>query len=338
MRLRPLLVSLLVGLAVFPAVAGGRPARGHAASSAQWGISDDAPSLFEDPRFAWLKVRTARIVMAWNVMYRPAELQWRNEWLAAARAAGVKPLVAFSADPAKPRWLPTLAQYDRAVSRFVKSHPWVREYTVWDEENHYTQPTSHDPGRAAQYFNLLARMCRSCKVVAADVLDEPNMAGWIRRFLPDAHGARIWGIHNYIDLNDGTDKGTLEMLRLVKGEVWFTETGGLVWRYEHFGHRYIVRGTAYAARAASRLHALAALNGRVRRIYYYQWRVPLTLRQAERRRTVTWDSGLIAPGCGLRPAFDVVARVLGHNPARAPRAWRDRAGACVALRAARRGG
>lgn len=330
--LRSMLPVVLVALVTLPATTSARRAHGRAASSAQWGISDDSPFVFSDPRFQWLKMRIARVVLAWDVMFRPAELAGRNQWLEAARAAGVKPLVVFSADPKHPEWLPTLAEYDRAVVRFMKSYPWVREYTVWDEENHYTQPTSHDPGRAAQYYNLLAKLCRSCKVVAADVLDEPNMANWIRRFLPDAHNPRIWGLHNYLDLNDDRTEGTRQLLSMVKGEVWFTETGGLVWRYEHATKRYIVRGTAYAARAASRLYALAAMSNRVRRIYYYQWRVPLTLAQAKRKRTVTWDSGLIAPSCGLRPAFDIVARVLGHNPARAPRVKRDKAGACVASR------
>ncbi|HVA20096.1 MAG TPA: hypothetical protein VMU55_07970 [Solirubrobacteraceae bacterium] len=330
-----LLPAVVATLALLPASSGGRPTHGHAASAARWGISDDSPALFEDPRFGWLKVRMARVVMAWDVMHRPAELAWRDQWLADARAHGVEPLVAFSYDPRHQRWLPSLSDYGKAVRRFMRSHPWVREYTPWEEENHYLQPTARDPRRAAQYYNLLASDCRSCEVTAADVLDEPNMTSWVSRFLHYAHHPRIWGLHNYIDLNDGTDAGTLRLLRLVRGEVWFTETGGLVWRYERLSRRYIVRGSRYAARAASRLKALASTSRRIRRIYYYQWRVPLTLAQARRGRVVTWDSGLIAPSCALRPAFDVVARVLGQNPARAPRARRDRAGECVASRRSR---
>ena len=40
----------------------------------------------------------------------------------------------------------------------------------------------------------------------------------------------IWGLHNYIDANRFRTRGTRALLRAVKGDVWFTETGGLVVR------------------------------------------------------------------------------------------------------------
>ena len=48
---------------------------------------------------------------------------------------------------------------------------------------------------------------------------------------PRARGRRlIWGLHNYIDANRFRTTGTRSLLRAVPGEVWFTETGGLVVR------------------------------------------------------------------------------------------------------------
>jgi hypothetical protein len=321
-----LAVLALVGAGIGP---GAMAARGRASSTTQWGISDDGAATFSDPRFHWLHMRNARLIVAWDVMYRRSELASREEWLKAALAAGVKPLVVFTADPKHPRWLPSVAVYSRAIRAFMRHYPWVHDYTPWNEENHYLQPTAHNPKRAAQYYNMVAAHCSSCAITAADVLDEGNMARWIEQFLLYAHHPHIWGLHNYLDLNHGGHNQTSLFLRMVPGEVWFTETGGLVWRYERGSHRFLVRGNSYASHAASRLVALAAISKRVTRIYYYQWRVPVTLSQAKRHRGVTWDSGLIDPNCKVRPAFDVVARAMGHNPRYVPRAKRDKTGNCV---------
>src|SRR5689334_1731928 len=52
----------------------GAPApKARAATATQWGISDDAPAVFADPRFHWLHMRNARLIVAWDVMYRRSE-------------------------------------------------------------------------------------------------------------------------------------------------------------------------------------------------------------------------------------------------------------------------
>lgn len=332
-RAARVLAGTVLALAILSLLAGAAGAgKPHARTAArtQWGISDDSPATFADPRFRWLGLRNARLIVAWDIMYRRGELAWREQWLTAAQHAGVKPLVVFTADPKHPHWLPSPGMYSKAVRLFMKRHPWIHDYTPWDEENHYLQPTAHNPRRAAQYFNAMSSFCHSCAITAADVLDETNMERWIGEFLRYAHHPRIWGLHNYLDLNHGGHSRTARFLQMVPGEVWFTETGGLVWRYERPTRKYLVRGNAYAARAAARLVGLAAISKRVTRIYYYQWRVPVTLTQARRHRgEVTWDSGLIDPLCKGRPAFYVVARALHRNWRRAPRVKRDRAGECV---------
>ncbi len=301
-----------------------------ALAATQWGISDDSPSTFADPRFHWLGMRNARLVVAWDVMYRHSELLERDRWLKAAEEAHVKPLVVFEADPKHRNWLPSVAVYSRAVRLFIKRYPWVHDFTPWNEENHYFEPTAHNPKRAAQYYNVMASYCHSCAITAADVLDEGNMASWIEQFMRYARHPHIWGLHNYLDLNHGGHGQTSLFLSMVPGEVWFTETGGLVWRYERGSHHFVYRGDIYAWRAASRLVGLSKISKRITRIYYYQWRVPVTLAQAKRHRGgITWDSGLIDPYCKTRPAFDVIARAIGRIPGYAPKAKRDKAGDCV---------
>jgi hypothetical protein len=305
----------------------------HTASRPAIGISDNQAGLFADPRFRWLGVRYARLVLPWDVVRRPRELAWDAAWLQAARAGGVRPLVVFNADPSHPRTLPSVAAYGSAVKSFMKLFPWVADYTPWNEENHPLQPTGSNPRRAAEYFNLLAARCRSCSITAADVLDIPNMAAWVREFLRSAHQPRLWGLHSYVDVGLNTSRRTSELLRMVRGQVWFTEGGGVVWRWERpYGSRratYVVHSEGHAAMLARRLLSLAAISPRVTRVYYYQWRVPHTLSWARMHRTLSWDSGLLRPDCSTRPALAVIAGAMGRNPRRVPRAARDRKGNCV---------
>jgi hypothetical protein len=216
----------------------------------------------------------------------------------------------------------------------MKLYPWVRDYSPWNEENHYLEPTSRDPQRAAQYFNLMTLLCRKCNVTAADVLDIPNMAEWTRNFLHFAHHPKIWGLHNYADLSAGSHERTSLFLSIVPGLVWFTETGGVVWRYEHpnsgRGGYFVVHSESFAAEVAGHLLGLAHISSRVTRIYYYQWRVPHSLSWARATHgRLSWDSGLLRPDCGLRPGFGVIARAMGKNPSRAPRYKKDRTGNCI---------
>ena len=84
-RVAAALVFLLT-LAAAPAVAHAR---------VLVGIGDQKPAMFGDARFRWLGVRQARIVVSWDVQRSTVEQRWVAAWLAAARAAGVEPLVAF---------------------------------------------------------------------------------------------------------------------------------------------------------------------------------------------------------------------------------------------------
>lgn len=331
--LRRVAAALLLAVAVAAvgvAPSAAHPARAHAAARLRVGIADQDPATFVDPRFRWLGLRMGRLVVPWDVVSRQADLRRAEGWLKVARSQGITPLVVFEHSHARSHILPSVRVYTAAVRSFMRRYPWVKQYSAWNEENHISQPTAHNPRRAAEYYNSMAALCRSCQVTAADVLDEPNMRAWVSSFLRFAHHPRLWGLHNYFDLNHGGHRQTSLLLRLVRGQIWFSEIGGLVWRYDPSHHRFINRGEAYATRAAKRLLALARVSGRITRIYYYHWRVHTTLARARRARppVVTWDSGLLRPDCSLRPAFAVVARVLGRNPARVPHAVRDRFGNC----------
>ena len=133
--------------------------------------------------------------------------------------------------PAKPCKLPTTRQYTKAFRAFRKRYPQVKVISPWNEANHRSQPTFKNPKRAAQFYNIVRKYCRGCKIVAADVIDEPNMERWLKDFRKTAVKPRLWGLHNYRDTNKRKGQklgGTKRLLKAVKGEVWLTETGGIV--------------------------------------------------------------------------------------------------------------
>lgn len=298
-------VGLVAALALLPAAAHARPLIG---------IGDQKPDMFSDPRFAWLGVHHVRLVVSWDVMSVPWERAWVDQWLAEARFDGAQPLVAFGHSwyALNRRELPALGAYRRAFLAFRARYPWVRDYTPWNEANHCSQPTCHHPARAAAYYEVVRNACRGCAVTAADVLDQPNMTQWLRDLLgalPRGAQPRLWGLHNYLDANRLRSTGTRRMLRAVRGQIWFTETGGVVHRHHYSNRIGFEESPRHAALATSWILRLADSQPRVRRVYLYQWDVT--------SEDTAWDSGLIGP-LGVRPAFDVLARARGRDPRKAP--------------------
>src|SRR5262245_10657059 len=144
-----------VGPAESPANTAGVAAGARAARSGPYvGISDQDPQTFTDSRFAALGMRYARLITPWNAIF--TEPDRLDNWLQAAKAAGIAPLVAFNHArgdqcPAKPCTLPSVGQYRAAFNAFYAKYPWVRSYQPWNEANHQSQPTGKNPKRAAQF-------------------------------------------------------------------------------------------------------------------------------------------------------------------------------------------
>jgi hypothetical protein len=262
------------------------------------GIGDQSTRMLDDPRFAALGLRDSRLVVPYDVALDQEQLPRYAPVLEAARARGVRMLVSFGARPAAPAHLPSVREYRRAVRAFRVRFPWIRDLGAWNEANHRSQPTARHPGRAASLYNALRGVCRGCRIVAADVLDQAGFATWVRRFRRVARAPRIWGLHDYVDVNRNRDVSVPRLRRATggRGEVWLTETGGVVRFARSFGYdeRRAARSTRHVLRLAARR--------RVRRVYLYQWSgAPLGAR---------WDSGLIADDGRARPALNVVERYL----------------------------
>jgi polysaccharide biosynthesis protein PslG len=278
------------------------------------GIGDQQPGMFHDPRFQALGIRYARISIGWNALQSRSQARALGAWLVAARADRVHPLIAFeqSHTAARHKILPTPAQLAGQLHALRSRYPWVTEFATWNEADYCGQPTCHRPGLVAAYYRQLRRACPHCEILGAELLDEPNMVAWVRAFKRALHGeASIWGLHNYIGANRLQSASTRALLGATRGQVWFTETAGLVARRNHSGHGFPESATHAAQVTQFVFTRLARLSSRVRRVYLYQW-------QAGAKRREPWDSALIAADGVPRPAFGVLVRELktvGQLPA-----------------------
>ncbi len=265
------------------------------------GIADQKPEMFAAPLFGDLGVRNARLVVPWDAMDGGFERVELFAWLGAAQAAHITPLLSFghSRRPGREKVRPSPTTLQHQFRRLRANFPWVREFVTWNEPNHCGQPLCRRPELAARYFDALTRSCPSCTILGAEVLDTPNMSSWVRRFRAAAkHEPRAWGLHNYIDVNRFGTKGTRELLRVTRGQVWFTETGGIVSRTKRAKIPF-EESTGHAAEATRWLFdQLVPLSPRVRRVYLYHW--------DPAGPDDTWDSALLDKHGRPREAFRVV--------------------------------
>jgi hypothetical protein len=225
----------------------------------------------------------------------------------AAQAANITPLVTFGRSRTRKFSLPAPDVYRSAVRGFRHRYPKVSEYSPWNEPNIATHKQNYDPRRIASYYHVLRRMCPSCRVLGADVVDTSSLERWMRAYLrefPRDSRPKLWGLHNYVDVNSNSSWGTQTMRRFAPGEIWFTETGAIVRRQaptktSRPDRRLTIRiGAARAVRATKRVFSLAATSPRITRVYIYHWKAT---------SSGSWDSALVAPNGTLRPSFDVFA-------------------------------
>ena len=292
-RCARLLLSVTLALALLGGSAGARPAR------LMVGVADQNTTTFAKPLYRRLGARISRLMVPLDAALDPDRREWVAHWLAAAKADGVEPLVAFTRVYGTPLTLPSVAAYRRAFRAFRQAFPEVTEFIPWNEENHQAQPTYGHPARAAAYYEVMRNNCPGCKIVAADVLDSHGASRWLTKFLHALHGPRprLWGLHNYIDANHHRFAGTARVLALVRGSVWLTETGGLV------KTAVLPYGEKRAARAIRFLFTIVRRwRSRIARVYVYNWRGVVNARLA-RQHPLYWDSGLTEPSGRPRPGY-----------------------------------
>jgi hypothetical protein len=276
------------------------------------GIADQVPAVFSDPHFQELGLTHARIDLAWDVLRDAGQRAPADAYMQSAHDHNVDVLVTFdrSRRAGRASVNPTPAQFAAELKAMRKRWPWVHEFSTWNEVN-----IGKRPATVANWWLALTKACPSCTILGADLLDRSATSAspsavanslriWIDGFL-EATGGRqptVWGLHNYIDANNGRTTVTRAVLSLVKGRIWFTETGGLVSR--HNGSKFkIPQGLAHAAATTKFiLTRLDAVSLRVDRSYLYQWT----------KAGTTWDSAFTDGHGQPRASLSYLRQFLGR--------------------------
>ena len=310
--MRGALVTLALAAAVLLGTAAPAPA------AAMTGIGDQQPYFLADPLFQQLEVEHVRVIVPWDAALTGDEPT--RQWLFDAARHGKRPLVAFqhargARCPDGPCPRPTPAQFEAAVRAFREQWPWVTDLTPWNEPNHRAQPTAGLPALAADYYDAARRACPSCTLVAGDLLDDP---GSTPRYLAAYRAAldeepAVWGLHNYYDATYRTSDGVDRLLAAVPGEVWLTETGGIV-RFAAQGGGGLPEDEARAEAGIRWLYELLPSRPRVKRMYLYQWQsTPFS----------PFDAGLVRPDGAERGSLRAVRDALGIKEPPPPTKVRD---------------
>jgi hypothetical protein len=315
-RYTALLISaVLAALALVPATASARV-------GIRVGIGDQQAAIFDQPAFQRAKFKRVRYFIPWNAMDDAGQRLRARAYVKRARQDRFQVFLHVSSDDLriKKAKLPSVSQYKSKVRRLVRYFRalGVREFGTWNEANHASQPTYRSPRRAAQFFREMYRAvkgpptrCRSCVVVALDVLDQRGVERYMRswyRALSRTYRRRatVVGIHNYGDVNRKRTTYTRNIIRQSRRynrrtQFWFTETGGIV----KFGSSFPCSTT----RARNRLSNMFSLAKRyrrsgVKRIYVYNW----TGAGCEAR----FDAGLTNPDGSVRPGYTYLRSKLSN--------------------------
>ena len=285
-RFIPLTLSILL---VLPAAASAR---------AIVGISDQQASTFTSPLYAPLNMKIARYITPYDVMKDGFYHQKLDAWLQAAKGANQRVLIAFehSYKKGRQKHAPSVSEYTSDIKAFHKAYPSIKEVQPWNEANRCQrtltdrnvvgQPICHNPKRAAQYYMAARKVFRGAKITGLDILDQNSVrssVAYVKRFLKYAHPRpTLWGFHNYSDTNRFSKTRTRALLKATgHGDVWLTETGGIV----AFGKSFPF-SQKRAAKAIGCMFTIAK-NPRIKRLYIYQFNgAP---------KGFSFDAGLINP-------------------------------------------
>ena len=310
---------IILSVAAVGALAVAGPALTAAPASASYrvGVGEQDPQMFDSPTWQSLKLERVRYLVPWDYAKHADQRAAFDRYMLRARAARQDVLVTFTArrgcylpsgrySKARVCRAPSASAYRDAFGMFDAKFPWVKTYSAWNEINHKSQPTFKSPRTAAGYYNVLRSEARRgrFRVMAADMLDTSNMGRYLATFRRYAKGSpKLWGLHNYGDVNRRRTTYTKQMLRTVPGEVWLTETGGIVKLLPSFKHS--------PTRAAARTKGLFRLadaydtrrrgmHSKITRLFVYSF--------YGAEPSARFDAGLVNPDGTPRKAFSVFAR------------------------------
>jgi hypothetical protein len=308
--------SLLSILALATLVAA--PTAAEARGNWKLGMSEQNAHMFVEPSFAALKTTMARYVVPWDVLTargRQVDKENVDNWIKTAQKANQDILIAFETSRKTPRKAPTVKQYTRAIRRFQKTYPSIHNIQAWNEVNRCPdtneagyvvgQPTCRKPKLAALYYMAARRVFKGAKITGVDILDARDISckrmdcalKYLRTFMKYAKPRpKYWGLHNYADTNRFSMKRTKAILKVTRrGDVWLTETGGIVSLGKNFPYN-----PKRAAKALGCMFSLANSNPRITRLYVYEY--------FGQKKSKLFDAGLLNPNFSKRPGYEIVRK------------------------------
>jgi hypothetical protein len=290
---RLLLPLTLLAVALLPAAA-------HA--SVGIGIADNKADMFGDPRYQALHLGYARLDLRWDIFSDAGATAQLDKWMAGAKATGARPLVTFDRSPSRPSYNPGPNQLAGALKAIRAKYPFVKDFSSWNEAN-----MNKKPELVAKWWLALRQACPTCTVLGTDLLDKPNMIPWAQRFVQAAKRTpKVWGLHNYVDANTMSTKTTKRLVASIGGNIWLTETGGIV-RRANKSSVVFPTGTAHAAKVTKFIFdKLVKVSPRIQRVYLYHWDTGIA-------GGLTWDSGFVGPDGEARPALTALQGALARN-------------------------
>ena len=268
--------------------------------------------MFTNPLYRQLHTKIVRYIAPYDAVVHPYSLTKATQFIHDAETLHEEVLVAFYHSEYTPTQMPSVASYQRDVQRFVKLFPHVRQYQSWDEANRGNEPrqwSSPSAVQAAKYYQALLRECKGCTVIGLDVLDQayiqPTLQ-YIAEFKREIYRLetimpKIWGLHDYSDVNRLEGWRTRDIVRALGGQVWLTETGGIVKFGGSFPNNH-GSGLTRAAKVLKFTFALAGSVPQVKRLYIYDW--------SGGTASTRFDAGLMNAHEQPRAGYVVVCRAL----------------------------
>ena len=289
-----------------------RSPRAHVASSYLTGIGEESPVMFGSPLWVQLHTKIVRYIAPYDAVAHSYSLDQARLFIREAEAHREQVLVAFYHSEYTPLRLPSVSLYQKDVAKFVKLFPHVRQYQAWDEANRGYIPhalASPSAQATARYYQALLRVCHGCTAIGLDVLDAQYIGPtleyiyefkrWIGKL--ETIMPKIWGLHNYSDINRHESWRTRALVRAFGGQVWLTETGGIV----QFGGAFPNSHGSGLTRAAGVLKYMFAVTGsipQIKRLYIYDW--------LGGNASTRFDAGLMNAHDQPRPGYVVACKAL----------------------------
>ena len=112
---------------------------------------------------------------------------------------------------------------------------------------------------------------------------------------------KVWGLHNYSDINRLESWRTSDLVRALGGEVWLTETGGIVKFGGGFPNKH-GEGLTRAAKVLKYMFGVAGSHAKIKRLYIYDWTGGTS--------STRFDAGLMNAHDQPRPGYVVVCKQL----------------------------